>query len=53
MSDLDPRDHGYAPALWLPGGQHFLRPGGLSVCTREQALAELAEATSAEPEDRP
>jgi hypothetical protein len=41
----DPRqrlaDRGYTPALWLPGGQHFLAPDGLRVVTMDQALAEM------------
>jgi hypothetical protein len=44
MTDPDPRDHGYSPALWLPGTRHFLRPDGHSICTYEQAVAEIAEA---------
>ena len=53
MSDIDPRDYGYCPALWLPGGQHFLRPDGLSVCSREQALAEIRGPVGIEEEDEP
>jgi hypothetical protein len=46
MADApDPRqrlaDRGYMPALWLPGGQHFLSPDGRRVVTLDQALAEL------------
>ncbi len=43
MADApDPRQRlaGYAPALWLPGRQHFLAGGGDRVVTLEQALAE-------------
>jgi hypothetical protein len=34
-------DRGYMPALWLPGGQHFLSPDGHRVVTLDQALAEM------------
>ena len=37
----DPRQHGYMPALWVPGGRHFLTPDGHRVVTLEQALAEI------------
>jgi hypothetical protein len=36
--------HGYMRALWLFGEpKHYLRPNGLSVCTEEEALREVAE----------
>jgi hypothetical protein len=42
MADApDPREHGYMPALWMPGGQHFLTPDGHRVVTLEHALAEI------------
>jgi hypothetical protein len=48
----DPRlrlaELGYMPALWLPGGQHFLTPDGHRVVTLEQALAEI-DAAAQEP----
>jgi hypothetical protein len=50
MTEPDPRDFGYSPCLWLPGPRHFLRPNGLSICTYEVAVAEIAEAASPEPE---
>lgn len=45
--ERDPREHGYMPALWMPGGQHFLTPDGHRVVTLEQALAEIAERETA------
>lgn len=45
MNEPDPRqrlaERGYVPALWLPGGQHFLSPDGHRVVTLDQALAEM------------
>jgi hypothetical protein len=36
--------HGYSRALWVPSPERYwLRPGGLSVVSEEQALAEVAE----------
>jgi hypothetical protein len=36
--------HGYMRALWLFGEpKQYLRPNGLSVCTEEEALREVAE----------
>jgi hypothetical protein len=35
---------GYSRAVWVAApGQWWLRPGGLAVCTEEEALREVAE----------
>jgi hypothetical protein len=44
---------GYVRALWLFGEpKHYLRPDGLSVCTEDEALRELAELVGDHEEDR-
>jgi hypothetical protein len=54
MTDPDPGDFGYMPCLWLPAARHWLRPDGLSICTHEVAVAEIAEkAATPEPEAEP
>ena len=43
---------GYVRALWLFGEpKRYLRPDGLSVCTEEEALREIAELVGEDDED--
>jgi hypothetical protein len=44
--------HGYSRALWIAApGKWWLRPGSLSVCSEEEAIAEVAELVGGDEEE--
>jgi hypothetical protein len=50
--DVDLIEHGFTRALWLFGEpKWYLRPDGLSICTEEEAIAEIRQALGEVDED--
>jgi hypothetical protein len=52
VSGVDLERAGYVRALWFFGEpKYYVRPDGLSVCTEEEALREIAEVVDGDKEE--
>jgi len=51
MTDIELTQYGYSRALWLPQRDWWLRPNGLSVCSKEDALGEVRELLGPDDEE--